>query len=152
MGTGVCSQGLAFARQTLYHLNHVLALFCFSYILDRIAWFCLEPVSACNAPIYGVFFSWDHSCMSPCLSRLAWNSETDILLISVSCITEIIGVRYPMNSADMDGYLSRHKCVFSTQENRPLWNKISILHLENSDCQEVFLSKTNSILTRKKMC
>jgi hypothetical protein len=46
-------------------------------------------------------------------------------------------------ASNTDGYLWREKCVFSTQMNRPIWNKMSQHHLENCDFQEVFLQKIN---------
>jgi hypothetical protein len=52
-------------------------------------------------------------------------------------------------ASNTDGFLSRDTCVSSTQLNMPILNKMS-LHLENPDLQEVFLSKTNSILTGKQ--
>jgi hypothetical protein len=40
--------------------------------------------------------------------------------------------------------------VASAQPNRPIWNKMSLYSPENYDFHEVFLSKTNSILTGKQ--
>jgi hypothetical protein len=47
-----------------------------------------------------------------------------------------------------DAFLWRATCV-STQLNMPIWNKKSLSPVENAKLQEVFLSKTNSILTVK---
>jgi hypothetical protein len=49
--------------------------------------------------------------------------------------------------SNLDTFLSRDTCVSQIQLKRPIWNKMSLLHLENSDLWEVFLSKTNSVLT-----
>jgi hypothetical protein len=52
-------------------------------------------------------------------------------------------------TSNTDGFLSRGTCASTTQLNRPIGSTVSLSHLENSDMQEVCLSKTNSILTGK---
>jgi hypothetical protein len=54
-------------------------------------------------------------------------------------------------SSNTDGVHWTDTCVPSRKLNRPIWNKISLHHIENSDLQEVFLRKTNSLLTGKHM-
>jgi hypothetical protein len=44
--TRVWNQGLAFARQTFYHLSHAPSPFCFSYFSDRVSHFCPGPAWA----------------------------------------------------------------------------------------------------------
>jgi hypothetical protein len=51
------------------------------------------------------------------------------------------------NSSNTDGCLWTDTCVSLAQLNRPIWDKLSLSHLENYDFQKVFLSKTKSILT-----
>jgi hypothetical protein len=41
----------------------------------------------------------------------------------------------------------RDTCVSSTQLNWAIWKRYDFCQLENSDIQEIFLSKSNSILT-----
>jgi hypothetical protein len=53
-------------------------------------------------------------------------------------------------ASNIDGFLSRYIYVSSTHLNRPVWSNISILPPWKLQCEEVFLSKTNSILTRKQ--
>jgi hypothetical protein len=52
-------------------------------------------------------------------------------------------------SSSIDDFLWRDTCVSSTQLNRSFWNKMILYPPWNFDLQEVFLSKTNSILTWK---
>jgi hypothetical protein len=49
-----------------------------------------------------------------------------------------------------DGFLLRDACVSSTQLNRPIWRKQGLSSPETPKLQEVFLSKTNSILIGKQ--
>jgi hypothetical protein len=51
------------------------------------------------------------------------------------------GVRHPASYTD--GFLWRDTCVSSIKLNRPIWKKMSLLYLVNSDLYEVFLSKTS---------
>jgi hypothetical protein len=44
-------------------------------------------------------------------------------------------------------FLSRETCVSSVQLNSPVWKKRAYLHYEKPKLQEVFLSKTYSILS-----
>jgi hypothetical protein len=52
--------------------------------------------------------------------------------------------------SNIDGSLERDMCIFSTKLNRPVWNKHCLSSAETSKWQEVFLSITNSITTRKQ--
>jgi hypothetical protein len=54
------------------------------------------------------------------------------------------------SSSNIDGFVWRDRCISTTQLNRPIWSNRAYLHLEIYDFQEVFLSKTNSILTGKQ--
>jgi hypothetical protein len=51
---------------------------------------------------------------------------------------------------NIDDFLWRNRYVSSTQQNRLFVTKTAYLHLETSTLQEVFLSKTNLILTEKQ--
>jgi hypothetical protein len=49
-----------------------------------------------------------------------------------------------------DGFLSRGACVSSTSRISLFWTIRAYLHLETPKSQQVFLSKTNSIVTEKQ--
>jgi hypothetical protein len=42
-------------------------------------------------------------------------------------------------ASNTDGFLLRATCVSSTQLDRPTWNNVALLHLENYDLHEVFI-------------
>jgi hypothetical protein len=50
-------------------------------------------------------------------------------------------------ASNIRGFLWRDACISSTQLNRPFGNKESLSPQEKPKLQEVFLSKTNSIVT-----
>jgi hypothetical protein len=54
---------------------------------------------------------------------------------------------FDVPNSDTDGFLSRDTCVMSTQQIVLLVANRAYLHLETPKFQEVFLSKTNSILS-----
>jgi hypothetical protein len=47
-------------------------------------------------------------------------------------------------------FLFRDTCVSLIQLNRPIWNKMCILPLDNADWKAVFHEKTTSVLTEKQ--
>jgi hypothetical protein len=51
---------------------------------------------------------------------------------------------------NIDGFLLGHTCVSSIQLIGLFGSNRAILHLEKPDLQEVFPSKTNSLLTEKQ--
>jgi hypothetical protein len=53
-------------------------------------------------------------------------------------------------TAIISGFHWTDNFISSTYLIRPIWNSMRLLHLENYDLQEIFLSKTNSILTGKQ--
>jgi hypothetical protein len=79
----------------------------FAYFSDRVLHFCWGPASDHDPPIYGLSCIWNLMCVPPqlaCFLRWAlanfltgW-SGTMILLISNSCIAEIIGMYHHTQS------------------------------------------------------
>jgi hypothetical protein len=52
--------------------------------------------------------------------------------------------------SNIDAFRSRDTCVSSTQLNNTNWNKMFVSPLNKTKLQEIFLSKTNSVLTGKQ--
>jgi hypothetical protein len=55
---GVWTQGFAFARQALYHLDHVFSSFCSGCFRNRVSLFAQVSLDH-NPPTYTSFCSWD---------------------------------------------------------------------------------------------
>jgi hypothetical protein len=53
-------------------------------------------------------------------------------------------------SSNIDGFVRRNTCVSSTQLNRPFWSNMSHNPLETFHLQELFLSKTESVLKEQQ--
>jgi hypothetical protein len=52
--------------------------------------------------------------------------------------------------SNIDVFLLKYTCLYSTQLSRPIWKKSAFLSLENPDSQAVFFSKTNLVHTEKQ--
>jgi hypothetical protein len=126
--TGLWTQGIAFARQSLSHLRHTHSCFCCGYLLNRVSLLCLGRAGW--RPSYSGFLSrWDDKCMTPCsavlvkmvyfgLFCLGW-PQIVVLPISVSRIARI---------TDMSHSIWQH-IVISLCKHLPHWTSSEDLSL-----------------------